>query len=43
MRQEISIDGPLREYYLVVLLDTDNTDVWETELGWPIFRSDPRT
>jgi len=42
VRHEISIDGPLREYYLVGLLDTDNTDEWETEFGWPICRSDPR-
>ena len=40
MRHEISVEGPLREYYLVGLLDTDNTDEWETEIGWPIFRSD---
>jgi DNA-binding transcriptional MerR regulator len=41
MRHEISIEGPLREYYLVGFLDTDDPDQWETEIGWPIFRSDP--
>jgi DNA-binding transcriptional MerR regulator len=41
IRHEISIDGPLREYYLVGLLDTDNAEHWQTEIGWPIFRSDP--
>ena len=40
MRHEISIDGPLREYYLIGLLDADDPDQWETEIGWPIFRSD---
>ena len=42
MRHEISVEGPLREYYLAGLLDTTNTDEWETEIGWPIFRSDPQ-
>jgi effector-binding domain-containing protein len=41
IRHEISVDGPLREYYLVGLLDTDNVEQWQTEIGWPIFRSDP--
>jgi DNA-binding transcriptional MerR regulator len=40
IRHEISVDGPLREYYLVGLLDTDNAEQWQTEIGWPIFRSD---
>src|ERR1700730_13893496 len=43
MKHEISVDGPVREYYLVGLLDTDDQDQWETEIGWPIFRSDPQT
>jgi DNA-binding transcriptional MerR regulator len=42
IRHEISVAGPLREYYLVGLLDTSNSDEWETEIGWPIFRSDPQ-
>ncbi len=37
---EISIDGPLREYYLVDANETSNPEEWETEIGWPIFRSD---
>jgi DNA-binding transcriptional MerR regulator len=41
MRHEISVEGPLREYYAVGFLDTDDPDQWETEIGWPIFRSDP--
>ena len=39
MRHEISVEGPLREYYLIGFLDTDDPDQWETEIGWPIFRS----
>jgi DNA-binding transcriptional MerR regulator len=38
---EISIEGPLREYYLVDADQTPNAGEWETEIGWPIFRSDP--
>jgi DNA-binding transcriptional MerR regulator/effector-binding domain-containing protein len=40
MRHEISVEGPLREGYLVGFLETDDPDQWETEIGWPIFRSD---
>ena len=39
-KHEISIEGPLREYYVVGLIDTDEQDQWETEIAWPIFRSD---
>jgi DNA-binding transcriptional MerR regulator/effector-binding domain-containing protein len=38
---EISIDGPLREYYLCGAHDTPDPTQWQTELGWPIFRADP--
>ena len=41
MRHEISVEGPLREHYLIGLLDTDDPGQWETEIGWPIFRSAP--
>jgi DNA-binding transcriptional MerR regulator len=37
---EISIDGPLREYYLRGAHDTHDATQWQTELGWPIFRAD---
>ncbi len=40
MRHEISVEGPLREYYLVGYPDAADEDQWETEIGWPIFRSD---
>ena len=39
-RHEISVDGPLREYYLTFVWDTDDSSRWETDLCWPIFRSD---
>jgi effector-binding domain-containing protein len=39
MRHEISVEGALREYYLVGFLDAEEPDRWETEIGWPIFRS----
>jgi hypothetical protein len=37
---EISIDGPLREYYLRGATDTPDEAEWRTEIGWPIFRAD---
>ena len=37
---EISIDGPLREYYLRGAGDTPDEAEWTTEIGWPIFRAD---
>jgi DNA-binding transcriptional MerR regulator len=37
---EISIDGPMREYYLCGLADTLDQAKWRTEIGWPIFRAD---
>ena len=36
----ISVDGPLREYYLADGHDTPDQARWRTELGWPIFRAD---
>jgi DNA-binding transcriptional MerR regulator/effector-binding domain-containing protein len=39
-RHEISIVGPLREYYLVAAHETPDPEEWKTEIGWPIFRSD---
>jgi DNA-binding transcriptional MerR regulator/effector-binding domain-containing protein len=41
-RHEISIDGPLREYYLRGAHDTPDEAEWRTEIGWPIFRADGR-
>ncbi len=39
MRHELSVDGPLREYYLRGNLDTPDESQWLTEIGWPIFRA----
>ena len=40
---EISVDGPLREYYLRGAIDTPDPAGWTTEIGWPIFRADGKT
>jgi DNA-binding transcriptional MerR regulator/effector-binding domain-containing protein len=37
---EISVTGPLREYYLNFYWDTEDSALWETDLCWPVFRSD---
>jgi effector-binding domain-containing protein len=37
---EIGVQGPLRENYVRGFLDTEDPQAWETEIGWPIFRSD---
>jgi DNA-binding transcriptional MerR regulator/effector-binding domain-containing protein len=37
---EISIEGPLREYYLVDADDAVDPHQWVTEICWPVFRSD---
>jgi DNA-binding transcriptional MerR regulator len=34
---ELAVDGPIREYYLVGLHDTNDAAAWRTEIGWPIF------
>jgi|tagenome__1003787_1003787.scaffolds.fasta_scaffold20837957_1 effector-binding domain-containing protein len=39
IKHEISVDGPLRENYLRGITETDVTGEWETEIGWPIFRT----
>jgi DNA-binding transcriptional MerR regulator len=39
MKHEISVDGPLRETYLRGMIETANTAEWDTEIGWPIFRT----
>ena len=33
----LSVDGPIREYYLVGRHDTPDESAWRTEIGWPIF------
>jgi DNA-binding transcriptional MerR regulator len=39
-RHEISIEGPLREYYERFSWDTDDSAQWVTALCWPVFRAD---
>jgi DNA-binding transcriptional MerR regulator len=37
----IAVAGPIRERYLVGSYDTTDETRWRTEIGWPIFRTDP--
>jgi DNA-binding transcriptional MerR regulator len=37
----LTIEGPIREYYLVGPADTDDETRWRTEVGWPIFQTRP--
>jgi len=37
----LSVDGPVREYYLVGLPDTPDESAWRTEICWPIFSTAP--
>ena len=39
-RHEISVEGPLREYYDRFAWDTDDSADWLTSLCWPVFRAD---
>ncbi|MDH6116185.1 DNA-binding transcriptional MerR regulator [Kitasatospora sp. GAS204A] len=41
-RHALAVDGPIREYYLVGPSDTPDESLWQTEIGWPIFRTRPR-
>jgi DNA-binding transcriptional MerR regulator/effector-binding domain-containing protein len=35
----IGVDGPIREYYLVSSIDTDDVGKHRTEVCWPVFRT----
>jgi DNA-binding transcriptional MerR regulator/effector-binding domain-containing protein len=35
----IGVDGPIREYYLVSVVDTDDEREHRTEVCWPVFRT----
>jgi effector-binding domain-containing protein len=35
----LSIDGPIREYYLVDCHTTTDPSQWRTQIGWPIFHT----
>jgi hypothetical protein len=39
MKHAIGVDGSVRESYLTGYIETANTDEWDTEIGWPIFRT----
>jgi len=39
MKHEISVDAPLRENYLRGMTETPDPGDWDTEIGWPIFRT----
>ncbi|HEX4443896.1 MAG TPA: MerR family transcriptional regulator [Galbitalea sp.] len=36
-RHALGVDGPVREYYLIGPIETDDESRWQTEVGWPIF------
>jgi DNA-binding transcriptional MerR regulator len=38
-RNELQVDGPVREIYLVGSRETSDSTQWLTEIGWPIFRT----
>ena len=40
LEHEISVAGPLQEYYVNFSWDTDNSARWVTDLCWPISRRD---
>ncbi len=39
---ELTVDGPVREYYAVDSRTTEDAARWRTEIGWPIFRTEGR-
>jgi DNA-binding transcriptional MerR regulator len=39
--RELSVAGPIREYYVVSPADTADESQLRTEVGWPIFRTTP--
>jgi DNA-binding transcriptional MerR regulator len=41
-RHALTVDSPIREYYLTGQRDTPDRAQWRTEIGWPIFRTDPQ-
>jgi effector-binding domain-containing protein len=38
-RHALTINSPIREYYLTGQRDTPDSAQWRTEIGWPIFRT----
>jgi DNA-binding transcriptional MerR regulator len=41
-RREITVNGPIREFYPVNLHHTGDSARWRTEIGWPVFATRPR-
>src|SRR5262249_47210248 len=39
--RELSLAGPIREYYVVSRADTADESQLRTEVGWPIFQTTP--
>ena len=39
--RELSVDGPIREYYVVTTADTPDESLHRTEVCWPIFQTAP--
>jgi effector-binding domain-containing protein len=39
LERAIGIEGPIREYYLVSSLDTEDEASHRTEVAWPIFQT----
>lgn len=37
----LAVDGPVHETYVAGPRDTDDPELWRTEIGWPIFRLTP--
>jgi DNA-binding transcriptional MerR regulator len=37
----LAVAGPVHEIYLVGPRDTEDSTTWRTEIGWPIFRTNP--
>ncbi len=35
----LGVNGPVRESYLVGMLDTPEEGSWQTEIGWPVFQT----
>jgi DNA-binding transcriptional MerR regulator len=35
----LAIEGPIREYYVIGLHETNDENQWRTEIGWPIFHT----
>jgi effector-binding domain-containing protein len=35
----LAVAGPVREVYLVGPGQTDDPTAWQTEIGWPVFRT----